>query len=167
MSATSPNQAGSSVATSFGSGVLFALGLTIAGMTDPSKVIAFLDVTGAWNPSLAFVMVGAIAVHFLLLPRILRQPRPVFEREFFTPGVRTIDARLVVGSALFGIGWGLGGYCPGPAIVALPSMTKEVLLFGGAMLVGIWAHRHLPARWSAASQAQHHTPSNATCVDDA
>ncbi len=167
MSTPSREQPGMSLVTSFASGVLFAIGLIVAGMTDPSKVVAFLDITGAWDPSLAFVMVGAIAVHFLLLTRILGRPRPVFDREFFIPGTRTIDAPLVVGAVLFGVGWGLGGYCPGPAIVALPSMTAEALLFGGAMLVGMWAHRHVPTWWGSAARRFQRAASSAPDVDDA
>ncbi len=127
------------------SGTLFGVGLILAGMTRPAKVIAFLDVAGAWDPSLAFVMVGAIAVHFVGWRLVPRLGRPFGGGTFALPTRTDIDRRLVFGAVLFGAGWGLGGYCPGPALTSAASGAPSTLLFVGAMLVGIWAH----ARWGA------------------
>ncbi|MFN0247970.1 MAG: DUF6691 family protein [Kofleriaceae bacterium] len=122
-------------------GALFAVGLAISGMTDPVKVTAFLDVTGAWDPSLAFVMAAAIAVH-LPLVRLARQRRaPLFDTKFHWPTNHGIDARLILGSAIFGVGWGLSGYCPGPAVTSLVAGLPPLLAFVGAMLVGLLATR--------------------------
>lgn len=121
----------------FGAGLVFAIGLAVGGMTDPLKVISFLDFTGAWDPSLAFVMGGAIAVYAPLFRVLSRRQAPVFDRTFHLPSRRDIDSRLVVGSTLFGIGWGLGGFCPGPALVSLMSFGKSALVFGAAMLAGM------------------------------
>ncbi|NTX58581.1 DUF6691 family protein [Myxococcus sp. CA039A] len=122
-------------------GLLFALGLGLGGMTDPAKVVGFLDVAGSWNPSLAFVMAGALGTYALLRRLILRRAQPVFADRFPAPPQADVDGRLVAGSALFGIGWGLSGYCPGPALVSLPVGGTTVLLFVGAMLVGMGAFR--------------------------
>lgn len=126
-------------------GALFALGLAISGMTEPAKVTAFLDVTGAWDPSLAFVMGAAILVH-LPLVRIARQRKaPLFGDAFHWPRQHGIDVKLVFGSAIFGVGWGLSGYCPGPALTSLVAGGVPVLAFVGAMLAGLlltrWATR--------------------------
>jgi uncharacterized membrane protein YedE/YeeE len=102
------------------SGVLFALGLTISGMTDPERVLAFLDLAGDWDPALAFVMAGAVLVH---MPFALRSKRkdakPRYAAHYDLPPERAVDARLLTGAALFGVGWGIAGFCPGPALVAL------------------------------------------------
>jgi uncharacterized membrane protein YedE/YeeE len=122
-------------------GALFAIGLAVSGMTDPAKVTAFLDVTGAWDPSLAFVMAAAIGVH-LPLVRLARQRRaPLFDTKFHWPTNHGIDARLILGSAIFGVGWGLSGYCPGPALTSLVAGLPPLLAFVGAMLVGLLATR--------------------------
>jgi uncharacterized protein len=118
-------------------GLLFAMGLGVAGMTQPSRVIAFLDVGGNWNPSLMLVMGGALAVGFLLFPLILRRTRPVLEERFFLPELRRIDGRLLAGSTLFGVGWGLSGFCPGPALVSLVTLSAPVLVFSLTMLLGL------------------------------
>ena len=123
----------------FVSGLLFAVGLGIAGMTQPSRVLGFLDVLGPWDPSLAFVMAGAIAVY---MP-VVWWARRVLARRLHLPTRRRIDAPLVVGSAMFGVGWGLAGYCPGPALVSLATLTGPALAFGAAMLVGMRLHRML------------------------
>lgn len=117
-------------------GVLFGVGLALAQMIDPNKVLAFLDVAGAWDPSLILVMGGGAGVTALLFPWVLRRPRPKLDNRFHLPGKRQLDARLVSGAALFGIGWGLAGYCPGPALVALTLGTAEPWLFVLAMLAG-------------------------------
>ena len=118
-------------------GVLFAVGLVISGMTDPGRVTGFLDVTGRWDPTLAFVMGGAILVHLPLLRLVRRRTAPVYDARFHLPTQTRIDARLVIGSAIFGVGWGLSGYCPGPALVSLGTHAAPVLAFVGAMIVGI------------------------------
>ena len=121
----------------FFSGLLFALGLGVAGMTQPQKIIAFLDVTGDWDPSLLLVMASATLVYFLCYRWIIKRSAPLLAEKFSLPAAQHIDARLLAGSALFGIGWGLSGYCPGPALVALASLTPATLVFTGSMLAGM------------------------------
>jgi uncharacterized membrane protein YedE/YeeE len=123
-----------------GSGVLFGVGLALGGMTRPAKVLAFLDVTGAWDPSLAFVMLGAIAV-FAPLYRLIRRKRPLFASEFVVAPTTPIDAKLIAGAALFGIGWGAVGFCPGPALVSAGSGAPAALVFGACMLGGMLLFR--------------------------
>ncbi|SDN64800.1 hypothetical protein SAMN05216360_11010 [Methylobacterium phyllostachyos] len=120
-------------------GLLFGLGLSLSGMLDPARVRGFLDVGGAWDPSLVFVLGGAVSVSALgyLLSRRLR--RPALAETFDLPTARRIDPPLVGGAALFGIGWGLSGFCPGPAIAALSTGAAPVLVFVAAMLVGMAA----------------------------
>jgi uncharacterized protein len=129
----------------FASGLLFGLGLILAGMTDPSKVKAFLDLAGAWDPSLALVMGGAIALGGLAFARAARRQRAWSGAPMEIPDIRTIDFRLVFGGVLFGIGWGVGGFCPGPALVALGSGMVEAAVFVAAMLAGMVVHD----RWLA------------------
>ena len=124
----------------FITGVLFALGLGISGMTDPAKVIGFLDVTGAWNPSLTLVMGGGVLVYFVAFRRITRRSAPLFGGKFGIPSRRDLDPKLLAGSALFGIGWGLGGYCPGPALTSAATGAAAPLTFVAAMLLGMAAH---------------------------
>jgi uncharacterized protein len=126
-----------------GAGLLFAVGLGISGMTLPTKVIGFLDFFGDWDPSLAFVMGGAVAVHLVLHRLILRRPDPVLGGGFRLPARGEIDGRLVGGSALFGIGWGMGGFCPGPALVGLVTFLPGVLVFVGGMVLGMGLFRAL------------------------
>lgn len=125
-------------------GVVFALGLGIAGMTQPGKVIAFLDIFGDWDPSLAFVMGGAVGVNLLLYRFTLRRSRPLLEPAFVVPSRRRINARLLGGAALFGVGWGLSGYCPGPALTTSVSGAVPVLVFVAAMLAGMLIFQKLP-----------------------
>lgn len=127
-------------------GVLFGVGLMVAGMTRPAKVLGFLDVTGRWDPSLALVMVGAIGVHAALTRLIRRRERPLQAATFQVPTRRDLDAPLLLGSALFGVGWGLGGYCPGPAVVSLGGGGGSALVFVAAMAGGMVLHRLLTAR---------------------
>ncbi len=118
-------------------GALFALGLVVSGMVDPGRVTAFLDVTGNWDPTLAFVMAGAICVHAPLARIVRRRSAPIFDSKFHLPARTKLEPRLVAGAALFGIGWGLSGYCPGPALVSLGSAAVPVLVFLGAMIGGV------------------------------
>jgi uncharacterized membrane protein YedE/YeeE len=131
-------------AAAFVAGLVFGVGLLVSGMTQPGKVVGFLDFGGDWDPSLAFVMGGAIAVHAFFARLALRPgARPVFaERLDLYPG-REIDAPLVAGAALFGVGWGISGYCPGPALVSLVLPSATTLAFVGAMGAGMLAVRLL------------------------
>lgn len=126
---------------SFLAGLVFALGLGISGMTRPDVVIGFLDVTGEWNPSLLFVMGGAAGINFLLFHWILKRPGPLFGTRFHLPTRADIDARLILGAAIFGVGWGLGGICPGPGLVSSVSFAVPVVVFVVAMLVGMYLFR--------------------------
>jgi uncharacterized protein len=119
-------------------GLLFALGLGLGGMTDPARVQGFLDFTGAWDPTLAFVMGGALAVHTPLSWLVRRRKAPVLAPAFPSFSLTQVDRRLVAGAALFGVGWGLSGYCPGPALASLASGTSTVLLFAASMFGGMW-----------------------------
>lgn len=118
-------------------GALFGIGLAVSGMTQPAKVIGFLDLFGAWDASLAFVMLGAIGVHFVAYRLIVRRRAPLFDTKFHIPDKTQLDGRLLAGAALFGIGWGLGGYCPGPGLVSAASGASTALLFVLAMTVGM------------------------------
>lgn len=131
-------------------GLLFGLGLGVSGMTRADKVIGFLDLADGWDPSLAFVMGGAIAVHMTLFRLILRRPSPLFGSSFGIPTRTDIDGRLVAGSALFGIGWAIGGYCPGPGLVSFASLAPQALVFVAALTVGILGVQFVDARRSAA-----------------
>lgn len=123
------------------SGGLFGAGLTIGGMTDPQRVRGFLDLFGRWDPTLAFVMAGALAVMAVAWWVRGRMARPVFAAQFSLPGRGELDPRLIGGSALFGIGWGLAGLCPGPAVANLALAPVQVLPFLAAMFAGMAAHR--------------------------
>ncbi len=120
----------------FVSGLLFAIGLVVGGMTDPAKVLGFLDFAGAWDPSLAFVMGGAVSVYAILY-RVIRRRGTAWFGTVDLPPSRRIDARLVVGSVLFGIGWGLVGFCPGPALVSIASLHTSALVVTASMLAGM------------------------------
>ncbi|WP_104025383.1 YeeE/YedE family protein [Vibrio hyugaensis] len=129
------------------SGVLFGIGMVISGMADPAKVIGFLNITGEWDPSLAFVMGGALAV-FVPAYLLLIKPRSesVFGGEIICPTSKVIDKKLVGGAALFGIGWGVLGVCPGPAVASLFTGNTQVLLFIAAMLVGSFTAKRVVRR---------------------
>ena len=118
-------------------GFIFAIGLGIAGMTQPLRVISFLDIFGDWNPALAFVMIGAIAVHSLSYLIARNKKSPALDANFYIPKKNTIDSKLISGSALFGVGWGLGGFCPGPAITSLASGSAVVFTFAASMALGM------------------------------
>lgn len=118
-------------------GLVFGLGLIASGMANPAKVLGFLDLAGAWDPSLAFVMAGAIAVGTVAFRVARRRTVSLLGAEMRLPAARDIDRRLVAGSLLFGIGWGMGGFCPGPALVALGMGEIKALVFVAAMLAGM------------------------------
>lgn len=119
------------------SGLVFGIGLWISGMAYPAKVIGFLDVFGRWDPSLAFVMSAAVLVTAVGYRAVLARPKPVFAERFDLPRSRTVDARLLAGATMFGVGWGLSGLCPGPAITGLTLGGAGTAIFVGAMLVGM------------------------------
>ena len=127
-------------------GVVFGLGLAVAEMTNPLKVLDFLDLAGHWDPSLAFVMGGAVLVTLVAFRFVLRRPVPLYGDRFHLPTLTQLDRKLLGGAALFGIGWGLAGYCPGPALATILSGNSETWLFVPAMLVGgalqRWQSRH-------------------------
>ncbi len=127
--------------SSFALGALFGIGLIVSGMIHPQKVLDFLDFAGPWDASLALVMGGALLVTALSFPLIVKRREPLFANKFHLPTSKEVDAKLLVGSALFGIGWGLGGFCPGPAIVGLLSGSAAPIVFVGSMLVGMVLHR--------------------------
>lgn len=128
------------------SGLLFGVGLALSSMTLPSKVLAFLDITGAWDPSLALVMVGAIGVHATLYPWIRGLHRPLFDERFHLPTRTDIDRRLVVGAVMFGAGWGLVGLCPGPALVSAATGAPWAMAFVVAMAAGMMLQQALDER---------------------
>ncbi|MBB5576633.1 YeeE/YedE family protein [Rhizobium paranaense] len=122
-------------------GILFGIGLVISDMVNPARVLAFLDIAGAWDPSLAFVLGGALIPSSIAYAIKRHRSRPLFDTEFHVPASRTIDGKLVSGAALFGLGWGLVGLCPGPAIASLLTGRWEIVLFTAAMLVGMFTYR--------------------------
>ncbi|MEQ8659044.1 MAG: YeeE/YedE family protein [Hyphomicrobiales bacterium] len=134
-------------------GLVFGLGISMSGMSNPAKVINFFDVAGTWDPSLAFVMGGAVVVAFIGYRIVLRRDRPVFEPAFDIPTRRDLDARLIGGSAIFGIGWGIAGFCPGGALPALGTLDPNVLIFTLALVTGIFAARNV-MRLTALRQAK-------------
>lgn len=129
---------------SLASGLLFGAGLAVSGMLDPARVRAFLDVGGQWDPTLAFVMAGAIVPSALAWVVVGRRSRPVVADAFNLPATRPVDARLVGGATVFGIGWGLAGLCPGPAVAALAVAPVPAAVMCAAMVVGFGAFRLLP-----------------------
>lgn len=142
-------------------GLLFGVGLIVAQMVNPAKVIGFLDVTGQWDPSLAFVMGGAVVVFGLAYRFTRSSPRPILAPHFVRPARREISWQLAAGSALFGAGWGLGGFCPGPAVVATAFGEPRVWVFVAAMLAGMFLFRLRPARQSNPSASQNSEHSKA------
>lgn len=133
----------------FASGTLFGLGLTVSQMVNPAKVLGFLDVVGDWDPSLAFVMVGAIGVMAIAYVLKRHMEHPVAAERFQVPTRNDIDRSLVIGATLFGVGWGLVGFCPGPALAALSSASIEPLIFVLAMLGGMSLHGFVAGRGSS------------------
>lgn len=138
---------------SFVAGLIFAAGLVLGGMTQPLKVIAFLDFTsGAWDPSLALVMGGALAVYFLGFRFATSRSRPVLAESFSVPTDRSMPPRLFIGAAIFGIGWALSGFCPGPAIVSVGAGMREAFYFLPAMVLGMLLFRGWEGMGSSSSQ---------------
>lgn len=137
-----------------GSGLLFGVGLLLSGMTDPKNVIGFLDLLGDWNPRLAFVMAGAVGVHAPIVAWVRRRGTPLLAARLLIPTRRDIDAALVGGSALFGVGWGISGYCPGPVLVSLPSAQVGVVVFVAALIVGSWITHVVSAARAAPAEAE-------------
>lgn len=129
------------LAFTLGAGFLFGVGLWISGMANPKKVLGFLDVTGDWDPSLMLVMGGALAVVLFGYRFVLRRAVPLFDKRFYIPARNDVDLRLVAGSAIFGAGWGIAGYCPGPALTALSTLSNESIVFVLAMIAGGFIHR--------------------------
>ena len=132
------------IIAAFAVGLLFGLGLLVSGMADPSRIIGFLNVGGAWDPTLLFVMTGALAVSFLGYRLAFRRARPVLAEKFDLPTSTAIDSRLVGGAAMFGVGWGLSGFCPGPGVTALAFGDVEPFIFVAAMLAGMALFRLAP-----------------------
>jgi uncharacterized protein len=124
------------LASAFGAGGLFGVGLAISGMTKPAKVVGFLDLFGAWDATLAFVMMGAIAVHVVAYRIITRRSSPLFDGRFHVPTRKDFDARLVLGAAIFGVGWALAGFCPGPGLVSAASGSLAAVVFVIGMTIG-------------------------------
>jgi uncharacterized membrane protein YedE/YeeE len=120
------------------SGIIFGLGLCVSEMINPTRVIGFLDLLGNWDATLLFVMIAALAVAGIGFPLVLKRANPLLADKFFVPERSDIDSRLIAGSVIFGIGWGLAGLCPGPAIAALASLSPSILMFVVAMAVGQW-----------------------------
>ena len=145
------------ILAALGCGLVFGLGLAISGMMNPAKVIGFLDVTGSWDPTLPFVMGGALLVAVPAYRLILVRRRPVLDGDFSLPTKTRPDASLILGSAVFGVGWGLVGFCPGPAVAAVVTGLPAVLGFVAAMLAGMalhaWISGERPARKGSTSDA--------------
>ena len=118
-------------------GALFSVGLSVSGMVNPDKVLGYLDFFGKWDPSLVFVMAGGVILNLILFKLILKRESPLMDADFSIPANKIIDKRLIIGSALFGIGWGLGGVCPGPGLSNLFLLNPKVIAFLSAMVVGM------------------------------
>ena len=125
------------------SGIIFSFGLVLSGMTNPEKVIGFLDVFGKWDPSLAFVMGGAVIFNLISFHFILKRKAPLFEQSFDLPLKVEIDKKLIIGASIFGVGWGLIGICPGPSIVNLVTLNLNSFLFVGSMIIGMFVFKVL------------------------
>jgi len=131
-------------------GLIFGVGISISGMANPAKVLNFFDVTGTWDPSLAFGMAGAIVVTLLGYRYALKRPSPLLSKSFLLPTSRDLDVRLFGGSAVFGIGWGIAGFCPGGSLPALGTGRSEVIIFVTALLIGIIVAKILQATFAPA-----------------
>jgi uncharacterized protein len=129
------------ILAAFASGALFGIGLAMSGLTDPRRVLGFLDLFGEFDPTLLFVLGGAVITTTILFRFVLRRGRPVLASTFHVSNLKHIDGRLVAGAAIFGIGWGIAGYCPGPALAGLGIASIEALWFVPAMIAGMLVHR--------------------------
>jgi hypothetical protein len=130
------------VLASMAAGLLFGIGLALSQMIDPDKVLNFLDITGNWDPSLAFVIAGALSVTLITFRIIPQRTSPLFDDKFRLPTRTDIDKPLVIGASLFGIGWGMAGYCPGPAVATLGLNGVDIIIFVFSMIVGFVTHRY-------------------------
>jgi uncharacterized membrane protein YedE/YeeE len=139
VSAATSDQERAQLASALVAGLVFGAGLVVSGMVLPEKVVRFLDFTNGWDPSLALVMVGAIAVHATAYRLVMKRPSPLFAAKFSLPTHHDLDARLLGGAALFGLGWGFGGICPGPGLAATTALATDALVFVAAMGVGMFA----------------------------
>ena len=126
-----------STLSAFISGLVFGFGLILSEMVNPKRVQGFLDITGQWDLTLAFVMGGALLVTAIGYKVLFTKQKPLFETSFSIPGNRMLDAKLIIGAALFGVGWGLSGLCPGPALVGLATLNQDIVLFIVAMMIGM------------------------------
>lgn len=133
-----------SIVAALAAGALFGVGLAVSSMTDRFVVLGFLDVFGAWNPTLAFVMAGAVAVTAIAFRRILKRRAPALGGAFRVPSGDALDARLLSGAAIFGVGWGLAGFCPGPVLVGVAAGLRDAWIFVPAMLVGSYLAGKVP-----------------------
>ena len=124
-----------------GSGIVFGFGLAVSRMTDPNKIISFLNLAGSWDPSLLLVMASALIVATIGY-RVAIGSAPLFDSKFHLPGNTRVDRRVIIGAAVFGIGWGLGGFCPGPAVAALGAAALNAVVFVAAMIAGGWLSRN-------------------------
>jgi uncharacterized membrane protein YedE/YeeE len=140
--------------TSLLAGLVFGFGLALSGMTHPEKVLGFLDVAGDWNASLLFVLGGAVGVTVITFRFILRRDKPLFEERFFITKETKIDRPLIMGATLFGIGWGISGYCPGPAVALIASPNWELLAFLPAAILGAVAEKYFELRSQKIAAAQ-------------
>lgn len=144
-------------------GFFFALGLGISQMTRPQKILGFLDVLGDWDPSLLLVMVAAIGVYYPLQRYVLKRPAPKYEEKFTLPKLKELDSTLIVGSAIFGIGWGMVGLCPGPSITALASGMPKIVVFLVGMSIGMLGYMWFQNRGkSGAEKLKSHAESEET-----
>jgi len=128
------------------SGIIFGIGLSLSQMINPNKVINFLDISGQWDPSLAFVMMGALIVTFISFRLILKKPDPILEESFHLPKRTDIDKALLAGAAIFGIGWGMSGYCPGPAVAGIGSGNIEAIVMVASIYAGFFFQKWLANR---------------------
>ncbi len=134
-------------------GLIFGFGLTVSGMLDPMRVIGFLDITGgAWDPTLVFVLAGAVGVTAIGYGLVTKRAAPIYDAQFVLPPTKEVDARLLSGAAMFGVGWGLVGYCPGPAIASIGFAGTSAAIFCLAMVGGMLLHRMIPEKASASAQ---------------
>lgn len=143
-------------------GLLFGFGLALSQMTNPAKIIGFLNFAGPWDPTLGFVLGGAVLVTVVSFRFILRRPRPVLAAKFQLPTRRDIDARLIGGAALFGIGWGLGGFCPGPGIASIAQGAWQPLVFVAGLAIGMLAFRYVRGGSSSRTSFQENSQQQRT-----